>query len=108
MDVIKTGESNYRIGVLESRLCETTTKLAVMEATTAAKLEGLKEFTLEMKADLKQQFKEALALEAERRECGDKELFGYVNCNFAKNKKVIPAEDICPEVELKCDRKKAA
>ncbi len=37
-------------------------------------------------------------LEAERRECADNSILSYANATFVQNKKVIPAEDICPSV----------
>ena len=41
--------------------------------------------------------KSAVALEAERRECGDQHLFEYVNCNYIKAQKKVALSDICPE-----------
>lgn len=38
----------------------------------------------------------ALALEAERRACGDQNLFGYVNATFVPGKLVMPNSHVCP------------
>lgn len=46
----------------------------------------------------KNEFRGAIALEAERRECGDKNLYNYVNATFVPGKLVMPKDSICPSV----------
>lgn len=43
------------------------------------------------------EMKGALALESERRACGDKNLYEYVNATFVPGKIVMPLSSICPE-----------
>lgn len=100
-------ELEEKIDRVASKSAETDCRLAVAETRTAAKLEGLKEALVETAHGLKEQFKASIALEAERRECGDKELYTWANCTFAKNKKVIPLEDICPEPLMRYNAFKA-
>lgn len=40
----------------------------------------------------------AIAMESERRKCGDENLYSYVNATFVPGKLVMPKESICPEV----------
>ena len=105
-----------KIERLAAKSGETDCRLAVMEATTAAKLEGLRESLIETRVSLKSEFKLAIELEAERRECccekdrmalhyekerredADRRLHDWTECNFVRNRKVIPAHDICPPV----------
>ena len=47
-------------------------------------------------------YKCAVSLEAERRRCADEVLAVDVESNYVRAKKVIPASDICPQVQLKC------
>jgi hypothetical protein len=59
---------------------------------------ALKEKMVEMQFDsMKKEFCGAIALEAERRTCGDQSLYGYVNATFVPGKLIMPAENICPE-----------
>lgn len=39
----------------------------------------------------------AIALESERRSCGDQNLYNYVNGTFVPGKLIMPATSICPE-----------
>ncbi len=48
---------------------------------------------------LTQEFRGGLALEAERRECGDKNLYSYVNGTFVPGKLVMPLSSICPPAQ---------
>lgn len=45
----------------------------------------------------KKEMEGALALESERRACGDKNLYEYVNATFVPGKIVMPLSSICPE-----------
>lgn len=42
----------------------------------------------------------AIALESERRMCGDRNIVEYVNATFVPGKLIMPASSICPPVEL--------
>ena len=48
------------------------------------------------------EFNAALALESERRACGDENIITYTNSNFVKGELVLPASKICPRVQLAC------
>jgi len=92
-----------KVGFLSEKVCELQKCCAVSEAKAEGKFEVLKEGLRDFKEDLygvkqaaKEELRAGLSLEAERRECGDRELHTWANCTFAKNKKVIPLEDICP------------
>lgn len=41
----------------------------------------------------------AIKLEAERRECGDQNLYSYVNATFVPGKLVMPLSSICPPAQ---------
>lgn len=59
---------------------------------------ALKEQMTQMQFDcLKKEFGGAIALEAERRCCGDQNLYGYTNATFVPGKLIMPADSICPE-----------
>lgn len=59
---------------------------------------ALKEQMTQMQFDaMKKEFCGAIALEAERRTCGDQSLYGYVNATFVPGKLIMPADSICPE-----------
>jgi hypothetical protein len=59
---------------------------------------ALKDKMVEMQFDaMKKEFGGAIALEAERRCCGDQSLYGYVNATFVPGKLIMPADSICPE-----------
>lgn len=45
----------------------------------------------------KKELEGAIALESERRCCGDKTLYEYVNGNFVPGKLVMPASSVCPQ-----------
>lgn len=45
----------------------------------------------------KKELEGAIALESERRSCGDKNLFEYVNGTFVPGKLVMPATSVCPQ-----------
>jgi hypothetical protein len=45
----------------------------------------------------KDELRGAIALEAERRECGDKSLYAYVNATFVPGKMIMPASSVCPQ-----------
>lgn len=65
---------------------------------TADALECLAKTTNDQFANVYRSINSAVELEAERRECGDKRIFEYVNCNYVKAQKKISKDDICPEV----------
>ncbi len=44
-------------------------------------------------------YQNAVALESERRKCGDENLYSYVNATFVPGKLVMPKSAICPPVE---------
>ena len=90
---------------LSAKVCELEKCCAVAEAKAEGKFEVIKEGLKDFKEDLygvkagaKEELRAAISLEAERRECGDKQLHEWTCCNFVKNKKVIPTEDLCPPV----------
>lgn len=47
---------------------------------------------------VREEFASAIALESERRSCGDQNLYSYVNATFVPGKLVMPKEAICPPV----------
>lgn len=51
---------------------------------------------------LKAELSGAIALESERRACGDQNLYNYVNGTFVPGKLVMPLTSICPEPMPKC------
>lgn len=46
----------------------------------------------------KHELRDAIALESERREAGDQNLYQYVNATFVPGKLIMPRSSICPEV----------
>lgn len=49
-------------------------------------------------AAIKQELTAAIALESERRKCGDENIYAYVNATFVPGKLVMPKDRICPDV----------
>lgn len=112
----ETDENEKRIEKLYDKVCANDKELAVMQARTESKLECLNDKIFTIGTTLRNEFKAGLELEAERRECccektdlkikleaerrqcGDEKLFEFMNCHFVRNKKVIPADEICPPV----------
>ncbi len=47
-------------------------------------------------------YKSGIQLEAERRACGDERLKCYVDATFIPGSLKLDADDICPQVQLKC------
>lgn len=59
----------------------------------------LKDRMLDMKIHcVKNELEGAIALESERRQAGDQNLFCYVNATFVPGKLVMPKDSICPAV----------
>lgn len=59
---------------------------------------ALKDQMTKMELDaVKKEFCGAIALEAERRSCGDQSIYGYTNATFVPGKLIMPADSICPE-----------
>ncbi len=48
-------------------------------------------------------FYKALGCETDARIAGDKAVMNYADCNFARNKKVIPTENLCEKVVAQSD-----
>jgi hypothetical protein len=103
------GKQGARITALEGRVFDNVKNLAVMQAKTEAGLECLGDKLNNVNSNLKAEFKAAFLLaekerecccnlEAERRKCGDDKIIEWVESHFTRNKKVIPAGDICPQV----------
>jgi len=90
-------EFNYRFGKIEAQLCEN----AINDAKMEGRLDVLKEALIEAKIDAAKSLKAAIALEAERRSCGDERIVEWANCKFAETHKFINPHQICPPVELK-------
>lgn len=53
-------------------------------------------------ANVKSELSGAIALESERRACGDQNVYNYVNATFVPGKLVMPLASICPEAMPKC------
>lgn len=72
--------------------------IRVREQRTADAIDCLAKSTNDQFANVYRTIDSKVQLEAEKRECGDKRLFEYVNCNYVKAQKKISKDDICPEV----------
>jgi len=97
-------ETQNEVKRLAAKVCDLEKFTAVSDAKADGKFEVIKESLKDFKEDLygvkvgaREELKAAIALEAERRECGDRELQEWTNCNFVRNKKVLPIEEICPQ-----------
>lgn len=72
--------------------------MRVREQRTSDAIDCLAKTTADRFESVYGTIKSSVGLEAERRECGDKRLWEYVNCNYVKAQKKISKDDICPEV----------
>lgn len=61
--------------------------------TTMAKNQEINDLKLNA---VKAELSGAIALESERRACGDQNLYNYVNATFVPGKLVMPLDSICP------------
>ncbi len=71
--------------------------------TTMAKNQEINDLKL---AGVKSELSGAIALESERRVCGDQNNYNYVNATFVPGKLVMPLAAICPEAMPKCQDNK--
>lgn len=71
--------------------------------TSMAKDQEINELKLQ---GLKSELSGAIALESERRACGDQNIYNYVNGTFVPGNLIMPASKICPPVMLKCPDEK--
>lgn len=68
--------------------------------TAMAKDQEINSLKLE---NLKSELSGAIALESERRACGDQNLYNYVNATFVPGKLVMPLSSICPPAKPACE-----
>lgn len=87
-----------RIGSNVNDLNAEVANMRVREQATSDAIDCLAKNTHDRFASVYGMIDSKVALEAERRECGDQRLFEYVNCNYIKAQKKIARTDICPEV----------
>ncbi len=69
--------------------------------TSMAKDQEINELKLQ---GLKAELSGAIALESERRACGDQNIYNYVNGTFVPGNLIMPASKICPPVQLECPK----
>lgn len=77
--------------------------LARFDKEIALNKQGIECLTKEIArefVDVRKDLQSAIALEAERRKSADDQIFEYGRCNYVTYSKVIPADRICPVVEL--------
>lgn len=87
-----------RIGSNVNVLNTEVADMRVREQATSDAINCLSKTTTDQFANVYRTIDSQVALEAERRECGDSRLFEYINSNYVKAQKKIARTDICPEV----------
>lgn len=85
-------EVGKAVAVLNEDVACLKTVIAKDQEINALKLENLKS-----------ELTGAIALESERRACGDQNLYNYVNATFVAGKLVMPLSSICPPAKPACD-----
>lgn len=86
-------QSNCRENYLQEEICKLQARLSADEANISCLCKeteaGFKMLKMEMCS--------AMALESERRECGDRNIYEYVHGHYVPGHLVIQPKDICPQ-----------
>ena len=90
-------ETGKELAVLNTKVQCLEERMVSMNASTNERLGyEIKGVYRDMHSS-KKELEGAIALESERRCCGDKTLYEYVNGNFVPGKLVMPATSVCPQ-----------
>ena len=78
-------------------------RLDALKTETAQAIIALKTETNNSISALRNETAQNIALEAERRQCGDTSILEYVNGHFVPGNLVMPLSSICPAAKPLCD-----
>lgn len=89
--------NDKEISLLQAKIQCLEERLKMVNDNTNQKLDYEVQGVYREIGNAKNELRGAVALESERRECGDKNLFNYVNATFVPGKMIMPADSICPK-----------
>lgn len=90
-------ETGKEVAVLKTEVSCLKEQIAAMKETSDQKLNyEIKGVYREIHC-AKNELEGAIKLESERRSCGDRNLYEYVNGTFVPGKLVMPADSVCPQ-----------
>jgi chromosome segregation ATPase len=90
-------ETGKEVAVLKTEVSCLKEQIAAMKENSDQKLNyELKGVYREINC-AKNELEGAIKLESERRSCGDRNLYEYVNGTFVPGKLVMPADSVCPQ-----------
>ena len=97
-------EADAKINANYKELAQAIADIRVNEAVTASEIKCLATNTNAKIDALRAETQAAISLESERRQCGDQNLYSYVNGTFVPGNLIMPASSICPPVVLKGEK----
>ena len=90
-------ETGKEVAVMQTKIACLETQIDGMNKTINSRIDAEVRFLEKDLHCCKKEMEGALALESERRACGDKNLYEYVNATFVPGKMVMPLDSICPQ-----------
>jgi hypothetical protein len=90
-------ETGKEVAVLKTEVACLKEQITMMRETSDQKLNYEIKGVYRELGCVKNDLEGAIKLESERRCCGDKNLYEYVNGTFVPGKLVMPAESVCPQ-----------
>jgi hypothetical protein len=90
-------EAGKELAVLNTKVQCLEERIATMKETADQKLDYEIRGVYREIGNTKNELVGAISLESERRACGDKNLYEYVNGTFVPGKLVMPASSVCPQ-----------
>lgn len=90
-------ETGKELAVLNTKVQCLEERLTTMNASTNERLGYEIKGVYRDIHSTKKELEGAIALESERRCCGDKNLFEYVNGTFVPGKLIMPSSSVCPQ-----------
>lgn len=91
--------ADERINANYKELAAAIAEIKVNEAVTQSEIRCLAQSTTSRIDALRAETQAAISLESERRECGDQNLYTYVNGTFVPGVLKMPRKAICPPIE---------
>lgn len=93
-----SNKNDEKINANYKELAQAITEIKINEAVTQSEIKCLAINTNNKIDALRTETQGVIALESERRECGDKNLYNYVNGTFVPGELKMPKEAICPPI----------
>lgn len=94
-----SNKNDDKINANYKELAQAIAEIKVNEAVTQSEIKCLATNTNSRFDALKAETAAAIKLESEHRECGDKNLYAYVNGTFVPGKLIMPLSSICPPAQ---------